>query len=324
MKQSNRLYTVLATIITPLTLSACDNEFTGEQGELDFIRNKPSSPIAVGATLNISLTPKGGEGDPPFANGPVTVKSASSSAPDIIEVLSFEESAIPVKALKAGSTTLTVVAEGSDGILTDSITLEARDAEVVKLDHLGLDCKGLYIHNSRMNLEMLLQLKDSTPLSGVNFYPVEFNQPLIEIDPVNPPDSLDLNLGDFTGMVKVTSPLDPSLDFNFEVIASHQIDKTELNRTDEDNGTPLAAGQSGTYTLTPSKDGKTVCNQEAIETGVISLTPSICELQGNSLSFEIQGIAPGDCRLSFPLFTKQEGNDMTVLTQEVSVKIVAK
>lgn len=291
--------------LSVLALAACDSTLTGNEGNLVFSYDADddvfdfNKPIAIGAKLNLKVAEVG-------TQAAVDVVAAESDDPGIIDVDSFSGDTITLLGVGDGNMLLSVEADGADGTkFTDSVNMNARTPEVLKLSHTCGADGGAFLTGSAVYIPFDMEMTNGQPVIGYGYYPVtSSDETLIKRDE------------EFQGQQYM----------RYDVLAagtatlSSDIDDTSLSLVLADEAQidgiadPIAfvledidVGDTNPFYVLPTVAGTTVCQADAT-LQVASDTTTICDVRttnadmaaGDALYetgwFEVEGLAAGECQ----------------------------
>jgi hypothetical protein len=274
MKHGKRIAVAAMLLVGVL---GCLSQTAGRSGKLLFTYAADDNvlnfnkAIAIGGKLDLVVT---GASD----GQPVALTAASSSRPDILEVVAFSGSKATVRAKAAGSASLDFSAKLADGTsVTDGIDMRTAAAKTVTLvPGCGGSGPALYLTQQRIWIPYDLYGEGGTAVIGYGVHPLT----------VSPPAALTWDANEtaqwayvyqtsaVAGDVTLSSTLGPG-SWNIRLVDASAIDGARLDG--------VAPGQlkSGTKAMVyarPTVGGQPVCQANTSFT-LVAQTPDVCEVK---------------------------------------------
>lgn len=290
-----------------LTLSACQSQITGNEGNLVFSYTADdrigdfNKPIAIGAKLDVRVRESG-------TNAPVELTQAFTEDQGVLAVETFTSNQLTLSGVSAGTTLVEVEAQVASGdTVTDSVNMRAAEAVSMELWHSCAD-KSVrnvhYVSNTRKAFVYynLFSERDE-PVIGYGLFPLEVTPAeLATLDTSAKNQAAFLLDLSEPGEVTLSSTLDETT-LNLTVVAPGSIDGAELAPGFEN--TSIFVNQNAFVLVMPTVNGERVC-QASLPLTVRSLTEDICdatspgdyedsELLNESNFVRIDGKAQGTC-----------------------------
>ncbi|MBA2663754.1 MAG: hypothetical protein H0U74_15815 [Bradymonadaceae bacterium] len=205
----------------------------------------------------------------------LTLESAKSSSPGVLEVVSFQRDLVVLSAKSAGEAVIDVVAEGPEsGNLRDSVNLSVRTPASLEITDSCRD--EVYLTAGTIDLPYTMRDSSGKSLAGYGFYPLNFI-------PAGPGPSVDANItsvglvrfrtGDKAGNFALNSDLSVNA-MSLEIVEPDQV--TVFN-ADSATGPDisLASGTAPVVTFLIKTATKSICGTSD-HVQVTSLTPDTC------------------------------------------------
>jgi len=328
----------LAAVLTTVALStACTSTVTGNEGNFRFsyVADEAfldfNKPIAVGASLDVSVTAVGDD-------APVVLSDARVADDTVLSATLAGGNVVTVTGLADGNTELEVkgAAAGQED-LSDSVNLRARVPDIHKLWHTCQNFNGVdasdyaYLAGQPVYIPFDFEVtvaSGTEPVIGYGYYPVSSSSPEAVLDTTHQGSQyMRYELGG-AGDVTLTSDIDGTT-LPFKIITPAEIDGAlqPIAFVLED----IDVGDRNPFYVLPSAAGRPVC-QADITVEVASTSPSLCTvslLADNAAGeasdagkeygwFQIEGLAAGMCTYTV---TYPDGNAGAGATAEFSYEI---
>lgn len=298
-----------ALLATTVGLMACESKLTGNEGNFQFSYPADdrvldfNKPIAVGATLEVSVSDVG-------SDRPVELSAAAFDDPNVLSVESFSGNQVILKGIGAGGALLSVEGTTADGeALTDSVNFLAAVPEVMKLRHsCTTEATAAYLAGSQIWVPFELEMENGQPVIGKGVYPVDASD--TEALALDTTRSSQTHLHyDVSGTAQ-SATLTPSIGgdaLSIEIAEASAIDgiADPIDFAGED----IDAGETAAFYVLPKVGDATVCQANANKT-VTSDTPEVCSVRDRDAEagsfesgwFEVEGLAEGEClfTISYP------------------------
>ena len=259
------------------------------------------NPIAVGATLDGLVETTRCDGCDRF---PVQVESLVIEPAGVFEIVGLPAAAFALRAIAAGTATLTFEATSQGATESFTRVLVALDANGVRLQ--PPPCGGPLVFTIAAPAYAFYEiLHDATPLRSRDYYP--FDATGISIDTeASQEGALAVRMPAAPGTGQLTSLLDPSATLTFDAIAPTAIDRIEF-------GTASAADVFDVVSVGIDVFfGPTRICGDTITRTFTSLTADICTFRAGSgsstsVSFagpnqvDVRGLSAGTCMISAAL-----------------------
>ena len=291
------------TLLTILALSGCQSRLTGNEGNFEFAYWADddvvdfNKPIAVGASLDIYVSAAGDD-------TAVVLTAATTDDASVMEVSTFRDDTVTVKALADGNVLLSVEGTTTSGeTLPDSINLNVRTPEVLNLWHPCTNTGGsaAYLVNTSAWVPFDMEMTNGQSVIGYGYYPVSIDT-LVTLDSATSNATwLVLDTGSTAGTAVVSSTIDDTA-ITMEVVQASAIDGAAepVAFVLED----IDVGDTNSFYVYPKVGDLTVCQADTPKT-VVSDTPDICDVRDADAVdpniheygwFEIEGVAAGTCQ----------------------------
>ncbi len=283
MKTTTKLLFALST--AALLTAGCDPQISGEQGNLALTFDNGasagatgSSPLAVGATLDYSAHLEGDK------NQKVSFTSATSSDDSVILVDGVEGGLMTLEGIGDGEAIIDVDADGPDGAIADSFTLDAATVDALEFAHpCAPEDEAVYLVDHDINLHYKMR-SDGRLAVGHGHYPVTLDPADgAELTNTTTNGLLPLQSSSEAGVVTVSSELEDASDIDLTFIEEGDIDGVQV--FEEEFDLPTSVDSTLDLHLLPTVEGLLsavegpvpVC-QSDIEMTVTNDTPETCEL----------------------------------------------
>lgn len=291
-----------ALLATTFGLMACESKLTGNEGNFQFAYPADdrvldfNKPIAVGATLEVSVSDVG-------SDRPVELSAAAFDDPNILAVDSFSGNEVILKGIGEGGALLSVEGTTADGeVLTDSVNFLAAVPEVLKLNHTCTsDRTAAYLAGSEIWVPFELEMENGQPVIGKGVYPVDAAAP--EALALDTSRSTQTHMLFDLSATAQSATLTPSIGgdaLTVEIAEAGAIDgiADPIDFAGED----IDAGEKAAFYVLPKVGEATVCQANVNKT-VTSETPEICTVRDREAEagsyesgwFEVEGLAEGEC-----------------------------
>lgn len=314
----------LLSLCCLLALFGCRSKITGNEGNLDFsyvadddLRNF-NKPIAVGAKLDLKVAEAG-------TNQRVELQSATSSAPAVLKVASFQGDTLVLEGAGDGGALISVTATLPDGsVKPDSVNMLARVPEVLKLFHTCTTAaEARYLVSQDIWLGYDFSMKNGQAVIGYGYFPVTYSPPGGVTQQLTSKDQQFLHLA--TAATRQTVTVSSTLDATTATL--HLVEPADVDGADFYDAAHVATTRKGTtgyYNLVVSVGGRPVC-QAFMDNSATSTTPDVCEVSkvapadtpatGPKNEFgwvKVQGKAPGTCHFTVTWTQARGGQGLTV------------
>jgi hypothetical protein len=283
---------------------ACQSTLTGNEGNFQFSYDADdwitdfNKPIAVGAYLDVSVRE--------VANFlPVDLTAASFDDPAVLDVVAFEGDTITVQGMGEGYALLEVEGEtNADGLLSDSINMQAKVPEVLVLWHsCGGQTEGNYLTGQRVWVPFEMQMDNAShqPVIGYGYYPLtaDTESAVLSTDESNQ-QWMAFDTAEAAGVTVLSSEIDDTT-LTMNVVQPASIDGVQepIAFVAED----IDVGDTNAFFVRPMVGDLPVC-QADVDNEVVSDTPDICTVTDTEPVtttdqehgwFSVTGVAEGEC-----------------------------
>jgi hypothetical protein len=283
---------------------ACQSTLTGNEGNFQFSYDADdwitdfNKPIAVGAYLDVSVRE--------VANFlPVDLTAASFDDPAVLDVVAFEGDTITVQGMGEGYALLEVEGEtNADGLLSDSINMQAKVPEVLVLWHsCGGQTEGNYLTGQRVWVPFEMQMDNAShqPVIGYGYYPLtaDTESAVLSADESNQ-QWMAFDTAEAAGVTVLSSEIDDTT-LTMNVVQPASIDGVQepIAFVAED----IDVGDTNAFFVRPMVGDLPVC-QADVDNEVVSDTPDICTVTDTEPVtttdqehgwFSVTGVAEGEC-----------------------------
>jgi hypothetical protein len=318
----NRIHLALALLVA----AGCQSRLTGNEGNFVFVYDADddytdfNKPIAVNAFLDIEVREVGTE-------LPVTLTSASTDDPSVLDVTGTLENVATLQGMGDGGALLSVEGTTSDGeTLPDSVNLLAATPEVHKLGHTcTLDDTAGYLVSNSVYVPFEFQKENGQNIIGYGYYPVTAQEGAVILDEAGSSQQYMLfDVGAAPAAETLVSDIDGT-SVAMTIVQASALDGVEepIAGVIED----IDVGDTNPFYVRPTVGGTTVCQADTTKT-VVSDTPAICDVRdaaapinGKSYEygwFEIGGVSQGTCLYTV---TFDAGNDGAGASAQFSFEI---
>ena len=288
--------------LAPLLVIGCQSALTGNEGNFQFSYtaddniNDFNKPVAVGAFLDIKVTGVG-------TFSPVELTAASYDDPTVLDVLEFSGNGLTVQGMGEGLALLEVAGDLDGAALTDSVNMQSKVPEVLKLWHtctLGADAAYLVERDVVVGFEM--EMSNSQPVIGYGYYPVSLGGTDASVLSGNQSQIwVAVNTGTTTEVVAMNSDIDGTA-LSMQVVTEADIDGIEAPTAFviED----IDVGDTNSFFVRPMTGDLVVC-QSDLAVSVTSDTPANCTTGAHDPDgdgehetgwFSVTGVAAGTCQ----------------------------
>lgn len=314
-----------------LLASGCVSKVTGNEGNLTFQYPADDSlldfnkPIAIGAKLDISVRQVGD------TNELVELSDASSDAPKVLAINSFQGHSLVLEGVGAGSATIEVTAKQADGsVVTDSVNMLSRAAEVLKMRHYCTsDSLGHYLVDHDVLIPYDLERANGQAVIGYGYHPIKI-EPATSLA-INEKNKAQVHFWLHTAKTpqnaKITSTIDASA-LEMQIHVEGEIDGAMMDGGDVANKAVVALTHF--VLIRPTIDGAPLCQAHADFTAEAT-TDDVCTVKALTAKrtgkdvetgygwVQITGKKVGKCNFNVS-FPKANGGKGLIAPFEVTVK----
>ena len=313
-----------------LTAPGCVSRVTGNEGNLVFSYGADDNlldfnkPIAVGARIDLTVTEVGN-------NKTVTLQTATSDAPKILEVAATEGSRITLQSVADGSAEIAVTARIASGeTVTDSVNMLAKTAEVLKLRHACTSAtKAHYLVGNLALLPFELERSNGQAVIGYGYYPVTITPAAaMTLEATHKSQQyLWLQMGATAASVTLASTID-SASLTLELVEAGAIDGALLDG--DALATTTFVGTKKLVHVRPTVGGSPICGANT-EITAVSTAPESCKVKALAVAneasgvvdawgwVEVEGVAVGNCTFEV---TYPKGKGGAGLTSSQTLDVV--
>lgn len=306
-----------------LLATGCVSRVTGNEGNLVFSYAADDNlldfnkPIAVGGRIDLAVTEVGN-------NKTVTLQTATSDAPKILEVAASEGSSLTLQGVSDGNAEIAVTARTASGdTVSDAVNMLVRTAEVLKLRHACTSAtKAHYLVGNLALVPFELERSNGQAVIGYGYYPVKITpETAMTLETTHKAQQyLWLQMGAAPASITLASTLD-STSLTLELVEPSAIDGALLDG--DALATTSFAGTKKLVHVRPTVGGSPVCGANT-EVTAVSTATDICKVKALSVAneasgvvdawgwVEVEGLKVGKCTFDVTYPKAKDGTGVTV------------
>lgn len=269
--------------------TGCVSRVTGNEGNLVFSYAADDNlldfnkPIAVGGRIDLAVTEVGN-------NKTVSLQTATSDAPKVLEVKASEGSSITLEGVADGNAEISVTARtASAETVSDSVNMTVRAAEVLKLRHACTSATTAhYLVGNLALLPFELERSNGQAVIGYGYYPVSISpDKAMTLETTHKSQQyLWLQMGSSAATITLASTID-SATLTLELVEAGAIDGALLDG--DALATTAIAGTKKLVHVRPTVGSSPVCGANT-EISAVSTAPEVCKVKALSVANEASGV----------------------------------
>ncbi len=288
--------------LLPLVAIGCQSGLTGNEGNFKFSYtadddiNDFNKPVAVGAFLDLEVHAVG-------TLSPVELTAAAFDDPTVLDVVAFSGKDITIQGMGEGLALLEVEGDVGGSSLPDSVNMQSKVPEVLKLHHTctaGTD--AAYIVERDIVVSFDMEMSNSQPVIGYGYYPVSLTgADATLLDNNTSQVWIAIGTGTTSETMEIVSDIDGT-SLLMQVATEADIDGVEepVAFVIED----IDAGDTNAFFVRPMLGDLVFCQSDVPMT-VASDTPDICTTSAHDPDgdgehetgwFNVTGVAEGTCQ----------------------------